>query len=281
MAMVAARPAETSSKPVVIAVASGKGGVGKTNVSVNTAAALAAMGKRVLLFDADLGLANANVLLGIQPEFTIEHVLNDRCAIADAIHAGPYGMGIVPGTRGVGELTGLSATTRRQIIDAFDPVAGNYDYLVVDTAAGISDDVTCFVAASDYALIVISPEPAAFMDAYALMKLLHLEVGCTRFLAVTNMVDHEAAGRDLFHRFEQVAKRFLDVGLYHMGSIPNDQRIREAVLQRQCVVHRFPASAATLSFRRLAHAVETHVSSHPVTRATGFFQERHRDACAA
>ena len=255
-----------------IAVASGKGGVGKTNVSVNLAVALARAGERTLLLDCDMGLANAGILLGLDSPWTIGDVLAGRCAMEDLIMEGPSGLAFAPGHSGTGSGSTLSATERGRLLDALAPHRANFDTIVIDTGSGIEASALALVAAADTPLIVIAPEPTSFVDAYALVKALNVSHGLDRFEIVTNMVESEAAGHALFDRFRAVATRFLDLELVYAGAVPADPYVREAVVRKRCVVQAFPGAPATRAFARLASrfkAPKRGRPSHPVGELHG------------
>jgi flagellar biosynthesis protein FlhG len=239
----------------VIAVTSGKGGVGKTNVSVNLSVALARMGKQAMLVDGDIGLANANILLGLNSNVTIADLIARDCGMSEILQEGPAGMKLVPGHSGGGLGLGLDDDERRRLAKAFRPYAGEMDHVLVDTATGIAPEALELVAASDVILLVLSSEPTAFMDAYQLVKVLALDHDRTDISVVTNMVDNDESGRQLFRHFEEVAKRFLPTRLTHVGSIPRDNHVREAVLRKRCCVEAFPESRASAAFAKLARTL--------------------------
>jgi flagellar biosynthesis protein FlhG len=239
----------------VIAVTSGKGGVGKTNVSVNLAVALAQLGKQAMLVDGDVGLANANILLGLNATATIADVLARDASVDDVVQEGPSGMMLVPGHSGSGFSPSLAASDRQRLARAFRPYAASFDHVLVDTATGISTEALALVGTSDIILLVLSSEPTAFMDAYQLVKALAFEHDRTDVCVVTNMVDDEPSGRKLFDHFDEVVRRFLPTRLTHLGSIPRDERVREAVLKKRCCLEAFPDSRASAAFARLARAI--------------------------
>jgi len=239
----------------VIAVTSGKGGVGKTNVSVNLSVALGRMGKQAMLVDGDFGLANANILLGLNAGSTISDLLSRNCGMADVIQQGPAGMMLVAGHSGSGPHPALGTSERRRLASAFRPYAGEVDHVLVDTASGIGPEAMSLVASSDVILLVLSSEPTAFMDAYQLVKVLAMEHDRTDVSVVTNMVDDEQSGEHLFRHFEEVVRRFLPTRLTHLGSIPRDDRVREAVLRKRCCLEAFPDSRASAAFGRIARTL--------------------------
>jgi flagellar biosynthesis protein FlhG len=239
----------------VIAVTSGKGGVGKTNISVNLSVALARLGRQAMLVDGDMGLANANILLGVNATTTIADVLASDCGLEDVVQRGAGGVHIVPGHSGSGILPGLGREDRRRLADAFRPYAAKLDHVIVDTASGIYPEAMELVASSDMILVVLSAEPTAFMDAYALVKVLSLDHGCNALSVVTNMVEDENSGRALFQHFSEVVRRFLPIRLNHLGSVPRDDHVREAVFRKRCCLEAYPESRASAAFNRIARAV--------------------------
>ncbi len=244
------------SHPVqVIAVTGGKGGVGKTNVSVNLCAALAESGRRVVLMDADLGLANVDVLLGIRPQRNINDLLAGECTLSDIMVEAPGGVRVVPASSGTQAMVNLSAHEHAELIHAFSDIADDIDVLVVDTAAGISESVVSFVRAAQEVMVVVCDEPTSITDAYALIKLLNRDYAMTRFRVLANMVRSEAEGRNMFAKLTTVTDRFLDVALQYVGSIPYDESVRKAVKKQQPVYRAFPRSPSSVAFAKLAQKV--------------------------
>ena len=243
-------------KPVkVIAVTGGKGGVGKTNVSVNLSLAMADMGHRTVLMDADLGLANVDVLLGLRPQRTIADVLDGECGLQDVMLSVNDNLRIVPASSGTQEMTALSPHEHAELIHAFNSVADDGDVLVVDTAAGISDSVISFIKAAQEVLVVVCDEPTSITDAYALIKLLNRDYRMTRFRVLANMVRSEQEGRNMFGKLLTVTDRFLDVTLQYVGSIPYDENVRKAVQRQVAVLQAFPKSKVSLAYKQLANKV--------------------------
>lgn len=245
-----------SLQPVqVIAVTGGKGGVGKTNVSINLGVSLAKMGKRVALLDADLGLANVDVLLGLSPKRNLEDVLAGECSLMDVMLTGPGGMRIIPASSGTQRMAQLGAAEHAGLIHAFSEISDQIDVLIIDTAAGISDSVVSFVRAAQEALLVVCDEPSSITDAYALMKLLNRDYDLFRFRVVANMTRKPQEGQQLFNKLRQVTDRFLDVSLQFEGAIPFDEHIRKAVQRQKPVVEFAPRSPAALAYKKLADNV--------------------------
>lgn len=237
----------------VITVTGGKGGVGKSNVTLNMGVAMAAQGKRVLLLDADLGLANIDVMLGLRVQRNLSHVLSGECTLDDIIIEGPYGLMIIPATSGTQSMVELSPAQHAGLIRAFSEMKTVIDVLLVDTAAGISDMVLSFSRAAQDILVVVCDEPTSITDAYALIKILSREYGVFRFKVVANMVRSLREGQELFSKLTRVTDRFLDASLELVACIPYDNNVRQAVKKQKVIVDAFPKSPASLAFRALAN----------------------------
>lgn len=265
----------TKPHPVqVIAVTGGKGGVGKTNISINLAMAMAAKDKRVMLMDADLGLANLDVLLGLHPEANLHHVINGERTLEEIILDGPGGIKVIPAASGIQDMVELGPQAHAALIQAFGELSHDVDVMIVDTAAGISDAVTSFVRAAQEVVIVVCDEPASITDAYAIIKLMSREYGLFRFRVLANMAQSARHGREIYSKIFRVTDRFLDVALDYMGYVPEDDFVRKAVKKQRAVVEAFPRSKAAQAFMTLADKA----CSWPVpTTANGhleFFVER-------
>lgn len=258
----------------VIAVTGGKGGVGKTSVSVNLSAALGEAGRRVVLMDADLGLANVDVMLGLRAQRNISDVLAGSCSLNDVMVRAGEGFWIVPAASGTQEMTALSAHEHAELIHAFNDIADELDVLVIDTAAGISDSVVSFVRAAQEVLVVVCDEPTSVTDAYALIKLLNRDYQMTRFRVLANMVRAESEGRSVFNKLLTVTDRFLDVTLQYVGSIPYDETVRKAVQKQTAVLKAFPKGKAALAYRQLANKVNGWPVSSGPRGHLEFFVER-------
>lgn len=240
----------------VIAVTGGKGGVGKTNVSVNLALALADLGRRVMLLDADLGLANVDVLLGLSPKRTLADVMAGECELRDVLIQGPGGIQIVPAASGTQSMVQLTPMQHAGLIQAFSDIGQNVDVLIVDTAAGIGDGVTSFVRAAQEILLVVTDEPTSITDAYALIKLLNRDFGVNRFRVLANMAHTPQEGRNLFAKLTKVTDRFLDVALQYVGAVPYDEMVRKAVQKQRAVYEAFPRSKCSLAIKAIAQKVD-------------------------
>lgn len=236
----------------VIAVTGGKGGVGKTNVTLNLAMAMAQLGKRVLVLDADLGLANCDVMLGLRVEKNLSHVLAGDVELDDILIEGPFGIKIVPATSGTQSMTELSPAEHAGLIRAFSEMRTVFDVMLVDTAAGISDMVLSFSRASQDVLVVVCDEPSSITDAYALMKILSREYSVRKFKIVANMVRSLKEGQELFAKLSRVTDRFLDVTLELVATIPFDENVRKAARKQKAFVDAFPKTSASLAVKTLA-----------------------------
>ena len=262
-------------RPVqVIAITGGKGGVGKTNVAVNLAMCLSANAKKVMLFDADLGLANVDVLLGIYPKRNLMDVINGTCSLDDIILDGPGGIKIVPASSGVKNMAQLSPTQHAGLIRAFSELKMDIDVLIVDTAAGISDSVVSFCQASQEVVMVICDEPASMTDAYGLIKLLNQDHGLHRFRILTNMANSAQQARSVYDKIVKVTDRFLDVTLDYIGYIPYDENVVKAIRKQRAVVEAYPRSKAGLAFKTLADKVVKWPVPKTASGHLEFFVER-------
>ena len=247
----------SSTRPVqVIAVTGGKGGVGKSNISVNLGVALAQMRRRVVLLDGDLGLANIDVLLGLKAEKNLTDVLSGSCDLSDILLKGPAGLKIVPASSGVQQMASLGPQEHAALIHAFSELSDQLDVLIVDTAAGISDTVISFVRASQEVVVVVCDEPSSITDAYALIKLLNREYGMFRFRVIANMTRTTQEGRLLFNKLNGVCERFLDVSLQYVGHVPFDENVRKAGQKQKPLIEYAPISKASQAIRAIAEQVD-------------------------
>ena len=249
----------------VVAVTGGKGGVGKTNLTLNTAIACAKQGKKVMVLDADLGLANVDVMLGLRVERNLSHVLNGDCTLDEILVTGPYGIKIAPATSGTKAMTELSNQEHAGLIRAFGELRTPIDMLIVDTAAGISDMVVSFSRAAQDVMLVVCDEPTSLTDAYALIKILNREHGVFKFKVVANMVRSEREGKELFSKLSKVTSRFLDVALELNAIIPFDENVRKSVRKQSVIVDAYPSSPASVAIKKLAE----NMVSWPIPKQAG------------
>ncbi len=263
------------STPVkVIAVTSGKGGAGKTSVAVNLGAALARRHERVLLLDADLGLANIDVLLGLQPRYTLAHVLRGERALREVIVSAPGGLRVVPAASGVQRMAELNRSEHAGLIAAFSEMYDEIDTLIIDTAAGISDSVTSFCQAASEVLVVLCDEPASLADGYGLIKVLNRDHGVTRFQVLANMVDTPCDGFELYQRLLATTDRFLNVAIEYAGHIPRDPYLPRANRQRRLLLEAWPQSRAAQAFLQLAERVREWTRPPSPSGRLEFFVDR-------
>ena len=250
----AVRQAPARPGPVrTIAITGGKGGVGKSTLAVNLAVALGGLGQRTLLLDADLGLANVDVLLGLQPRATLAELIAGRCGIEDILVDGPNGILVVPAASGRRQMAQLTTAEHIGLVNVVSSLQNELDVLVVDTAAGLNDSVLTFCQASQEVVLVVCDEPASITDAYALIKVLARERGVARVHVVANMVRDTNEGRTLYNKLVRVCERFLaDISLNHLGSVPQDDWLRLAVQRQQPVVKAYPASPSARAINEIA-----------------------------
>ena len=258
----------------VLAVCSGKGGVGKTNIAANIAIALGARQHDVCLLDADVSLANIDVLLGLQPRFNLSNVVRGEADLASTMLRGPGGVRIVPAASGNFCMTELPSGAQAGIIQAFGQLVDQPDVLVVDTAAGISPTVARFVQAAQHAIVVVCDEPASLTDAYALIKVFSQNYGINRFQVITNQSNTRAAGGALFNKLLRVTNMYLDVVLRHLGDVPRDDYLVKAVQEQRAVVEAYPKSPAGSAFGKIAGAIEALPAPEATSGGIEFFFER-------
>ena len=265
----------SNTRPVrVIAVTSGKGGVGKSNISVNLAVTLARQGQDLMVMDADLGLANLDILLGLKPSYNLSHVISGEQSLEEIIVKGPAGIMIVPASSGIQRMAELSQAENVGLIRAFSNLTHPLDTFIIDTAAGISDSVMSFVRAAQEVVVVVCDEPASITDAYAMIKVMSREYQVEHFHVLANMTRSAQHGRDLFQKLLKVADRYLDVTLHFMGAIPFDEQLRQAVTCQKPVVDASPRSISALAIKKLVQKMD---SWPPPVKADGnleFFIER-------
>lgn len=240
----------------VIAVTSGKGGVGKTTVAVNLSLALARLGRRVVLLDASLGLGNIVTQLGLLPRYTLTDLIEGRCELSDILVEGPGGVRIVPSASGVQDMLNLSPAQHVGLVQAFSEISANLDVLVIDTATGIGDSVVSFVRAAQEVLVVVCDEPTSITDAYALIKLLNRDYGVKRFRILANMEHNPQEGECIFAKLTKITEHFLDVTLQYVGGIPYDEYVRNAAQTRRAVYESYPHCKCTKAFSEVALKVD-------------------------
>jgi len=239
----------------VFAITGGKGGVGKTSISVNLAIALAKNGAKVCLFDADTGLANVNIMLGLHPVYTIEHLLTGEKQIADVLLGGPAGIDIVPGASGVVQAADFDVAGQARLIEALESIEFDYDYILLDTAAGISPTVLHFIASAQVAAVVVTPEPTSLTDAFSLLKVLRRRGYSRQVQVVVNMAANAKQADRVYRRFASAVKKYLDLPVEQLASFWMDESMRTAVTLQRPVTLLAKSDPSAKGFYRLAERV--------------------------
>lgn len=268
----------TANSPRVIAITSGKGGVGKTNVVGNLAIVCQRMGKRVLLFDADLGLANIDIIYGLNPKYSIDEVIRGEKELSQIIVMGPEGVAVIPASSGVQELAHLTEGHKINLLNEFDALNNRFDLLLIDTSAGISSNVIYFNLAAEERLIVVTPEPTSITDAYALMKVMFSTHGTKNFLLLPNMVRDEKEAQSVYQNLSRVVGRFMGgISIDYAGFIPWDRCLRESVARREPVVCCHPDASSSNGFKALAQYLLRQTDRRPMDGNIKFFWKRLMD----
>jgi len=258
----------------VVAISGGKGGVGKTSVSINLAFALARTGRRSLMLDGDLGLANIDTLLGIKPKYNLSHLLDGSCSIQDVVTPVSSGIDLIPAASGVSRMADLCKAEQLGLISSFSGLTNHYDNLIIDCAPGIDPATLQLISTAHEIVLVVVDEPASMTDAYATIKVLKNTYGITRFRILINMTRRPDQASAVFQKISRVADRYLDVALHFEGGIPFDERLVHAIKGRESVVQRYPTTPAAGAFGRFARTVS---NWSPPARLNGkpeFFIER-------
>jgi flagellar biosynthesis protein FlhG len=239
----------------VVAVTSGKGGVGKTHLACNLAVLAARAGRRVLVIDADLGLANADIVLGIAPHYHLGHLLEGSVAVDDVLAEGPHGVRVLAASTGVQELTQLDDAQKLRLVSALDALEDRFDLVIIDCGAGIGDNVLFFAGAAQEALLVISPEPTSLTDAYAAVKVISQQAGVQHFSVLVNQAPTDAHGREVFQKLTRVTDRFLTARVGFLGHVPRDENLQRALMAQRPVVELFPRSPVSRALEGVAQAL--------------------------
>jgi flagellar biosynthesis protein FlhG len=261
-----------SCHPFIMSVTSGKGGVGKTNVVANLSLSLSLLGRNVLLFDADVGLGNLDVLLGLTPKHTIQDVLNGEKRLAEILVKGPNGIKILPASSGIQELTALEPLQKINLTAELESVLEGVEILLIDTGAGISSNVMYFNSLAQEILVIIAPEPTSLTDAYALMKVHSRKHSGKRYKILCNSVKNEQEAIQIFRHLSKVTQKFLNVSLDLYGYIPCDKHVPEAIRQQRLLVECFPKSDAARQFLLLARKVEGRLPHYYQANGRGIYE---------
>ncbi len=251
------KPAEARAKTRIITIASGKGGVGKTNISTNLAIAYARLGKRVILMDADLGLANVNVILGIIPKYNLYHLIRRQKTMSEIIMDTNYGIQIVAGASGFSKIANLTHDERDAFVHDLSELSAA-DVIIIDTSAGVSDNVLSFVAAADEAIIVTTPEPTAITDAYGIIKIIATEIDnlSLSLKLVVNRVSSVTEGKRVAERVINIAGQFLNLKVDYLGYVYEDPIVHQAVLRQKPFMAVDPRSKASISVQHIVSRLE-------------------------
>lgn len=261
--------------PRVVAIGSGKGGVGKTNVVGNLAIACQRMGKRVLILDADLGLANIDIIFGLNPRHTIEEVIRGEKELSQIIVEGPEDVSIIPASSGVHELVHLTEGQKINLLSEFESLNNIFDLMLIDTGAGISSNVIYFNLAAEERIVVVTPEPTSITDAYALIKVLFSRHGTKNFSLLINLTRDEKEAKSVFQNMSKVVARFMGgIDIDYAGFIPRDGLLQEAVSRRTPVICCYPDAPSSNAFKDLAHYLLMQTSSKPVDGNIKFFWKK-------
>lgn len=258
----------------IISITGGKGGIGKTTISVNMAVAFAKMKKKVLLFDADLGLANVDILLGLRPQKTIYDFQSGKCSLEEVCIDGPHGLKIIPSSSGIQKMADMTSAESIEMVRSFSSLKYNFDIMIIDMASGISSQSMDITHASQDVLVVICDDPSSLMDSYAVIKILHQKYSRGRFGIVVNKVKSSSEGANVFAKFQTVTSRFLNVSMQYLGHIPQDDYIGFAARERASIIDAFPQSHATLAFNNLCKGIEQWTDDTSVSGGIHFFFER-------
>lgn len=239
-------------KTRTLSITSGKGGVGKTTMVSNLALSLSRQGQKVLVFDGDLGMANVDIFFGVRPAGNLGDVMSGKAAVRDILMEVSPGVHLLPGGNGLPELSAMNNFQRRALLEAVSDLPHDFDVMLIDTAPGISDNVLYLNSAADEVMILVTPDPASFADAYALIKVLNLRHKTPRFAVVCNQVRDEGDGFALFRRFQDVVTRFLEVGLDYWGSVPMDPALRRSNQMQSLILRQEPRAVSSVAIQAVA-----------------------------
>lgn len=260
--------------PSVISVTSGKGGVGKTMVVANLAIAQARRGRKVMIIDADLGLANVDVVFGLTPQFNLNHFFAGEKTLEEIVIEGPYGIKILSAGSGVQAFTHLTGEQKMRFLEAMDVFHGVFDLVLIDTEAGISENVTYFNVAAQEILVVTTSDPTSITDAYALMKLLSKQYHEKRFNLIANQVTGEDEALDIYKKLTMVSGRYLDIFIDFLGWIPYEKKMRESISRQRPIMDLFPQAPASQAFEGIAKQLDCMLKNVHPKGTSQFFWKR-------
>ena len=263
-----------SSLTRTVSITSGKGGVGKTTITSNLAHQLVARGNKVLILDGDLGMANVEIFFGVKPRGHLIEVLKDEKTMSDIITPVAHNIDLISGGSGVSDFNRFTAFERRALVDAVSLFEYQYDYLLVDTSPGISDNVLYLNAAAQETAVIITPDAASLTDSYALVKVLHQQFREQKFNIICNMVKDEAEGLSLYQRFTDVTHRFLNLSLDYWGSLPNENLFRKSAAAQRLVLRHEPSEEVRQFFDQFSSRIETRLAPNTGKAGLQFFWEQ-------
>ena len=255
----------------VISVTSGKGGVGKTNISANLAYLLSRRNKKTLVLDADAGLANIDVILGINSQYNLYHVLKGEKSLSETVIDGPGGIKILPSASGIPEMTDLSRGQKLTLIDELNAFNEDLDFMIIDTGAGISSNVMYFNMAAKEIIVVTSPEPTALTDAYALIKVLYQRHAKKRFRLIVNMVRNPSEAKEIYERLSQATDHFLNLTIEYLGYVLLDEKVKDAIRQQKALAEVYPNSPATKCLAKIADKLCSEAQEEDENGSINFF----------
>lgn len=250
-------------QPRIIAVSSGKGGVGKTNFVANLALFYASINKKVLVMDADVGLSNIDVLLGVTPKFNLKHVLAGEKRLKETVVTGPLGINIIPAGSGVRELTKLNEEQRLQLVTELEDFDLDFDVFLIDTGAGISDNVLFFCSAAQEVVVIATPEPTSIADAYALIKVLRNDFKTRHFRLIVNTARSEKEAFDTYSKLSLVADKFLNLPIDYLGYLPFDPAVKDSIIAQKSHIVLYPNSLFAKKLGQIAKRLIEHPSGDP------------------
>jgi flagellar biosynthesis protein FlhG len=260
-----------NSGAIVLAITSGKGGVGKTNIAANLSVCMAAENQRVILMDADLGLGNLDVLMNIQSRYNLSHVVSGKRSLEEITQIGPNGVEVLCGGSGIETLANLGKFQRQRLLEEMQALESRSDLILIDTGAGIHSTVVSFCLAADHTLVVTTPEPTAITDAYAMIKVLAAKNYAGRISLLVNMAQSLTEGKKVYRQIADVASRFLNVGIYEAGVLCRDENLVQAVRRRELVVQAFPKANISRAFAAISNRLTKGANIR--TGGKGFFRK--------